>query len=160
MVSHARARAAAPFLALAAVSLALTADPHVPWAAVVACSAAFASAGAVRAVEASSGVRSVRRATQRRTRDQLSGEIERILAASSPARLPSASPLNRIAVRRNVDQLRRLAARLADDDPISSEAVADAAHLLRDPSSPLYSGEVGEGLVPAAITRILLEARR
>jgi len=127
---------------------------------VVACSAAFASAGAVRAVEASSGVRSVRRATHRRTRDELSSEIERILAASSPARLPSASPLNRIAVRRNVAQLRRLATRLADDDPISSEAVTDAAHLLRDPSSPLYSGEVGEGLVPAAITRILLEARR
>jgi hypothetical protein len=160
MVSHARARAAAPFLALAAASLVLGADPRLPWAAVVVCSAAFASAGVIRAVEASAGVRSVRRATQRRTRDQLSGEIERILAASSPARLPSSSPLNRIAVRRSADDLRRLAARLADDDAISSEAVAGAAHLLRDPSSPLYSAHAGEGLLPAAIARILLEARR
>jgi hypothetical protein len=160
MSSHARARAAAPFIALAALVLALGADPHVPWVAVIACSAAFAGAALLRAVEASADVRSAHRATQRRTRDQLSGEIARILNASSPARLPSSSPLNRIAVRANAVQLRLLAARLGDDDPISPESVADAAHLLRDPSSPLYSGGVGGSLVPAAIARILAEAGR
>ena len=160
MSSHARARAAAPFLALAAAVLALGADPRLPWVAVIGCSAAFATAGLARAVEASAGVRSARRTSQRRTRDQLSAEIARILAASSPARLPSSSPLNRIAVRANADQLRRLAARLGDDEAISPEAVDDAAQLLRDPSSPLYSGEVGAALVPAVVARILAEARR
>jgi hypothetical protein len=160
MSSHARARAAAPFIALAALVLALGVDPHVPWVAVIACSAAFAGAALLRAVEASADVRSAHRATQRRTRDQLSGEIARILNASSPARLPSSSPLNRIAVRANAVQLRLLAARLGDDDPISPESVAEAAHLLRDPSSPLYSGGVGGSLVPAAIARILAEAGR
>jgi hypothetical protein len=159
MAPHARARAAAPFLVLAGAALALGADPHIPWAAVMVCSAAFAGAALVRVVEASSDVRSARRATQRRTRDQLGAEIGRILAASSPARLPSSSPLDRIAVRANSAQLRRLAERLGDDDPIAPEAVADAAHLLRDPSSPLYSGGAGS-LVPAAIARILAEARR
>jgi hypothetical protein len=160
MSSHARARAAAPFIALAALVLALGVDPHVPWVAVIACSAAFAGAALLRAVEASADVRSAHRATQRRTRDQLSGEIARILNASSPARLPSSSPLNRNAVRANAVQLRLLAARLGDDDPISPESVAEAAHLLRDPSSPLYSGGVGGSLVPAAIARILAEAGR
>ncbi len=158
MSSHARARAAAPFVALAALALALGAAPRVPWVAVIACSGTFAGAALLRAVEASADMRTARRATQRRTRDQLSGEIGRILAASSPARLPSSSPLNRVAVRANADELRRLAARLGDDDPISAEAVADAAHLLRDPSSPLFSGGVGGSLVPAAIARILAEA--
>jgi hypothetical protein len=99
-------------------------------------------------------------ASNARVRAQLSREIGRILAASSPARLPSSSPLNRIAVRASSDQLRLLAARLGDDDPIPPEAVADAAHLLRDSSSPLYSGGVGGTLVPAAIARILAEIGR
>ena len=159
MSSHARVRAAAPFLALAAVVLAFGADPRLPWVAVIGCSAAFATAGLARAVEASASVRSARRTSERRTRDQLSAEIARILAASSPARLPSSSPLNRIAVRANADRLRQLGARLADDEPISREAVAEAAHLLRDPSSPFYN-EAGGPFVPAAIARILGEADR
>ena len=93
------------------------------------------------------------------SRRRLSKEIDRILAASSPSRLPSSSPLNRIAVRANADRLRQLRARLADDEPIAPEAVAEAVHLLRDPSSPFYS-DAGGPLVPAAIARILGETER
>ena len=159
MVSHAGARAAAPFVALAAVALALGADPGIPWAAVLVCAAAFAGAAVVRALQASADVRRMHRAAQRRTRDQLSDEIRRILAASSPSRLPSSSPLDRIAVRRNDDQLRRLAARLADDEPMAPGALAAAAHLLRDPSSPLYANG-GGGELPRALAPILAEVER
>jgi hypothetical protein len=153
MTTHARARAAAPFLAVGALVLTLGADPAVPWTGVLACAAAFGSAAFLRALEASAGARTARRAEQRRTRDQLSREIGRIIDASSPARLPSSSPLNRIAVRRCEEELGLLAVRLADDDPIAPEALSLARRLLREPSSPLFA-EGGGRLLPTALARI------
>src|SRR4051812_31451721 len=59
-------RPGAPFLALAAVSLALDAAPSVPWAAGVAGAAVFAAAAGVRRVQFASGQRAARRVADQR----------------------------------------------------------------------------------------------
>ena len=165
-------RPGAPFLALAIVSLALDAAPNIPWAAGVAGAGVFAAAAGVRRVQFASGQRSARRvADQRilrghgvpvwreeelvspRARAQRRREIARIVRSASADRLPSASPLNRTAVRQSAGVLRALAERLADDRPVSAAGILRVDQLLRDPSSPLY-GEYDE-LLPRAVTRVL-----
>lgn len=80
-------------------------------------------------------------------------EIERLVRSASGDRLPSASPMNRGAVRASSGLLRTLAARLADDRPVAPRGVLYVDQLLGDPASPLY-GEHAE-LLPRAITRVL-----
>jgi hypothetical protein len=66
-------------------------------------------------------------------------QLERDL---SPARLPGASPLNRVAARPQVDLIRRIEARLeALDLPVRPQAVLQLEDLLTLPESPLYSRE-------------------
>jgi hypothetical protein len=66
-------------------------------------------------------------------------QLERDL---SPARLPGASPLNRVAARPQVDLIRRIEARLeALELPVGPRAVLQLEDLLTLPESPLYSRE-------------------
>jgi hypothetical protein len=165
-------RPGAPFLALALVSLALDAAPNIPWAAGVAGAGVFAAAAGVRRVQFASGQRAARRVADQRilrghgvpmwreeelisshARAQRRREIERILRAASAERLPSASPLNRTAVRQSAGVLRALEERLGEDRPVTAVGMLHVDQLLRDPSSPLY-GEHDE-LLPRAVTRVL-----
>lgn len=91
--------------------------------------------------------------TSRRARAARRRQIERIVRSTSADRLPSASPLNRTAVRSSAALLDSLAARLADDRPVAPRGVLYVDQLLGDPASPLY-GEHAE-LLPRAITRVL-----
>jgi hypothetical protein len=176
VTSFARARSAWPFLVLAAAALALDADPRLPWLAGAVGAAFFAGAAAVRALQASRDLRRERRAADRlilsgegahvawRSREltgphsrlRLRHELERTLGSLSGARLPSASPLNRPAARRNAELLDRLVYRLGDGEPVSARGVLVVSGLLRDASSPLYSDRADE-LLPRALTRALTE---
>jgi hypothetical protein len=166
-------RSAAPFAVPAAVALAFVADPRLPWIAPVAGAAPFAGAAALRGLQARRELQQRRAAADRlilagsqlagwranelvsrATRAALRAEIERTLRALSPGRLPSASPLNRPAARRNEALLRRVAERLEGDDAVSPRGVLLARALLREPDSPLYNGGT-ELLLPRALTRIL-----
>jgi hypothetical protein len=170
-------RTAAPLVLLAAGALAFDADPRLPWIAGVTGAAFFAGAAAVRALQASSELRRLRRTADRlileaphekyevtiwrsreltapQTRIQLRHELERTLRSLSAARLPSASPVNRPAARRSAELFRLLAERLGDDEPVTARGVLLARQLLRDPSSPLYSDRADE-LLPRELTRAL-----
>ncbi|MGH2997910.1 MAG: hypothetical protein ACRDNM_01295 [Gaiellaceae bacterium] len=134
MALHAPVRQVGPFLALAAASLALDAAPQVPWAAGVAGAGLFVAAGAVRRAQAATSQRAARRVADHRivrghgvpvwreeelvsarARTRRRREVERILRAATADRLPSASPVNRVAIRASASLLRRLAARLVDE---------------------------------------------
>ena len=172
MAFHAPTRSLAPFVALAAGSLALDAAPQVPWAAGVAGAGLFAAAGAVRRAQIAAERRGARRiADQRilgghgvplwreeelvsaRARKAKRREVMRILRSVSPDRLPGASPLNRIAVRNSSGLLRSLGERLDDDRPVSAFGMLHLELLLGDPSSPLYDEH--DELLPRAIARVL-----
>ena len=140
-------RSAAPFLALALVALAFVAAPGLPRIAAGAAALLFASAGAIRSWEAA------RELTAEHSRTALRREVDRTVRAASAARLPSASPLNRTAVRQNAVLLERLADRLAGEEPVTARGVLLARRLLRDPDSPLY-GEYDLHL-PREISRVL-----
>jgi hypothetical protein len=172
VASLAPLRPAGPFLALAAASLALDAAPQVPWAAGVAGAGFFAAAAVVRRTQVAAGRRGARRVaddrilrghgvphwreqelTSRRARAGREREVRSIVRAASADRLPSASPLNRAAVRRNAALLGALADRLADERPVTAAGVLYLDQLLRDGDSPLYGEH--DMLLPRAITRVL-----
>ncbi len=74
--------------------------------------------------------------------------ILRSLVRESSARyLPSASPVNRIAVRAEAETLLTIAARLADlDQPVAARGVVFVDRLLVDGSGPLYDRELVDDL--------------
>ncbi len=172
-------RAAWPLLALAAVALTLEIDPRLPWLLGLGGAACFTGAGAVRAWLARRELDTVRRTadrlivyepcsrdasalirwrsqelTQPEERARLARELERTLRQLDPARLPSASPLRRAAVRDHEELLRALAGRLAGGEPVAARGVLLTRQLLRDPASPLYA-EGAEELLARALTRAL-----
>ena len=172
MASTAPFRSAAPFLALAAASLAMDAAPQIPWSAGVAGAGLFAAAGAVRRAQVAAERRAARRVaddrilrghgvpvwreeelTSPRARAGRRREVERLLRAASADRLPSASPIDRGAVRVSEPLFRRLAERLDDDQPISARGVLFVDQLLRDPASPVYGSHAE--LLPRALSRVL-----
>jgi hypothetical protein len=170
-------RSALNFAALAAVSLTLDLDPRLPWPAGVLGASLFLAAGSVRTLQARHELTAVRHVadrlivdnprspdasavvrwrsdelTSRAARDALRREVDRTLRALDPARLPSASPLRRPAVRPSDDLLEALAGRLGDERPVAARGVLLTQRLLRDPASPLYS----EGLLlPRELGRVL-----
>jgi hypothetical protein len=81
-------------------------------------------------------------------------EVDRVLRALDPGRLPSASPLRRPAARRNRELLELLSGRLADSRPVTARGVLLARGLLRDDASPLYN-DGSDLLLPRALTRVL-----
>jgi hypothetical protein len=172
-------RAAAPFVALAALALLFEIDRRLPWVVGVGAAIVFAAAAGVRAYAARSELAVVRRAADRliasaphhddgsallawREREvigpgeraRLRREVERTLRALSPGRLPSASPLNRTAARRDAELLQVLAGRLGDGRPVAPRGMVLAASLLREPTSPLYDDRA-DLLLPRALTRVL-----
>ena len=172
MAQFASLRPLAPFVALAAGSLALDAAPHIPWSAGVAGAGLFAAAGAVRRAQLATEQRSARRVaddrilrgrgvphwrehelTSRHARAGRRREVERLLRAASADRLPSASPIERLAVRRSEPLFRRLAERLDDDHPVSARGILFVDQLLRDPASPLYGTH--PELLPRALSRVI-----
>ena len=172
MALRAPTRSVAPFLALAAGSLALDAAPQVPWAAGLAGAGLFAAAAAVREAQAGAQRRAARRVadqrilrghgvpvwreeelTSRSARSRRRREIARILKAASPDRLPSAVPLNRGAVRGSEGLFDQLMRRLDGDRPVSARGMLHLDELLRDPASPVFGDH--DELLPRAIARVL-----
>ncbi len=172
MASLAPLRPAGPFLALAAGSLGLDAAPQIPWPAGVAGAALFATAAGLKRAQFARGRQSARRVADERilrghgvplwreeelvsphARASRRREVERIVRAAAAERLPSASPLNRMAVRQSIGLLEALEARLADDEPVSAAGMLHLDQLLRDPASAMYSDH--DELLPRALTRVL-----
>jgi hypothetical protein len=80
--------------------------------------------------------------TSDRHRTALARSVARTERDLSPALLPGASPLNRLAARPHADLFRRLAERLAAlDRAVSPQAVLQLEELLTSPDSPLYARE-------------------
>ncbi len=172
-------RAALPLVALAAVALALEADPPLRLAGAAA-AACFALAAVVRAERARAELRAVRRVADRviladavgaegsdvvrwrtlelvapASRQGLAREVEQLLRQSDPARLPSASPLRRGIARRHRDLLLRLEERMLDGRPVTARGMLLLGRLLREPGSPLYDDHAGD--LSRAIARVLVE---
>jgi hypothetical protein len=172
-------RAALPLAALALVALATGADPDLPWRAGVVGAALFALAAVTRWSQQQRELRRVRATADRLIlagheqhappavvlwranelagephRRLLGREVEHILRAASPARLPSAAPLDRPGIRASEPLLRRLADRLADERPVSARGVLLAERLLADPAGALYDPAAPEPL-PVALLRVL-----
>lgn len=165
-------RPGAPFLALAAISLALDAAPNIPWGAGVAGACLFAAAAGVRRAQFASGQRAARRVaderilrghgvphwreeelTSHRARAARQRELRRIVRAASAERLPSAAPLNRTAIRGSAALFAAVAGRLGDDRPVTAFGMLHLDQLLRDPASALYAEH--DELLPRALTRVL-----
>lgn len=171
---------ALPLLGLAVLALALEADTglRVAGAAAAAC---FGAAAGLRALRARSELRGIRRAADRlilagadgyegseivrwRAGELVTPEVRRDLAADldrtvhrlARDRLPSTSPLRRVAARRHEEALRELESRLLDGRPVSARGVLRLQQLLRDPGSPLYDDAV-EGELSHAITVVRAE---
>jgi hypothetical protein len=174
------ARSTWPLLGLAVVALVLAADPQLRLAGAAA-AVCFAAAAAARASRARIELRGVRRAVDRLiladargfegselvrwrmrelvapgSRNALAKEVARTLHGLDPARLPSASPLRRVAGRREEEMLQKLEVRLLDGRPVTARGVLLSEWLLRDPASPLYD-ETHEAELSRAVTRVLAE---
>jgi hypothetical protein len=93
--------------------------------------------------------------TSDRHRTALARLVARTERDLSPALLPGASPLNRVAARPHADLFRRLAERLAAlDRAVSPQAVLQLEELLTSPESPLYARERAREL-PCALLACL-----
>jgi hypothetical protein len=80
--------------------------------------------------------------TSDRHRLALARAVARTERDLSPALLPGASPLNRVAARPHAELFRLLADRLsALDRPVTPQAVLEVEELLTSPDSPLYTRE-------------------
>jgi len=80
--------------------------------------------------------------TSDRHRSALAQAVARTERDLSPALLPGASPLNRVAARPHADLFLRLAERLAAlERPVTPQAVLQVEELLTSPASPLYARE-------------------
>jgi hypothetical protein len=172
-------RSAWPLLTLAAFALAFEADPRLPWVLGLGAALCFTVAAGARAALAHRELEAVRRTADRlivrspRARDaselilwrteeltdaearqKIRRELDRTIAQLDPRRLPSASPIRRVAARRHEDLLRAIAARVGDAQPVSARGLLLARQLVRDPASPLYA-EGSEALLARGLTRIL-----
>ena len=77
--------------------------------------------------------------TADRHRLALARSVARTERNLSPARLPGASPLNRVAARPHGALLRQLSVRLeALDQPVTPQAMLQVEEVLTSPESPLY----------------------
>jgi hypothetical protein len=172
-------RSAAPLVALAVAAALFDIDPRLPWAVGAIAGVCFAVAAAARWTTARLELAAVRRTADRlivysphtyeapdlvlwrtneliepEARTRLRHEFERMLKQLDPARLPSSSPLRRVAARRHEDALRAVAARVGDERPVSARGLLLARDLLRSPSSPLYA-EDAEVQLARTLSRIL-----
>lgn len=85
----------------------------------------------------------------------LSRSVARTVRDLSPAVLPGASPLNRVAARPHIDLFRQLAERLAAlDRPLTPQAILQIEDLLTSPNSPLYARERASELGTSLLTSL------
>jgi hypothetical protein len=172
-------RSAWPLLALAVCALAFEADPRLPSLLGLGAAACFLVAAGARGWRAHRELESVRATADRlivrapRARDAselilwrtqeltdpearaaLRRELDRTVAQLDPARLPSSSPIRRVAARRHEDLLCAIAVRLGDDRPVAARGILLARQLVRDPASPLYA-EDAEALLARMLSQIL-----
>lgn len=172
-------RSAWPLLALAACALAFEADRRLPWLLGLAAAALFLAAAGLRSWRARRELEAVRRTADRlivrapRSRDAselilwrsreltnrdaraaLRREIERTIRQLDAGRLPSSSPLRRVAARRHGDLLRALAARVGDERPVAARGIVLARNLVRDSASPLYADDA-DALLARTLSRVL-----
>ena len=78
---------------------------------------------------------------------ELARSVRRVVRDADPRYLPSAHPINRVAVRGSADDLLAMADRLADlENPVSPRGILLAERLLTDGSGPLYDRERGAEL--------------
>jgi predicted component of type VI protein secretion system len=84
--------------------------------------------------------------TQSETRDRIALVIERTFteAAGPPATFSSQVPLARTAIVACTPRLRAIAGRLRSDHFVAAKGVAQAAMLVREGASPLYSTSTSE----------------
>jgi hypothetical protein len=96
----------------------------------------------------------------RKNRLELARSLRGAVAAADARYLPSASPLNRVAVRSQAKRLLTIAKRLEDSDPVAPRGVLLVEQLLVDGFGPLYSREHADAL-PAYVdaARAALEPR-
>jgi hypothetical protein len=93
--------------------------------------------------------------TSDRHRLALARAVARTEHDLSPALLPGASPLNRVAARPHIELFRQLAERLsALDFPVTPQAVLQVEELLTSPDSPLYARERASELRSSLLTSI------
>jgi hypothetical protein len=169
-------RSAWPFLALGALALVLDVDPRLPWLAGVTAAGFFALAGGVRASRTYLELRSLRHAADvqilRGTRTpyadfigwrareleepaalrRVERPLSRLIRDLERSTLPGASPVNRVAARAHLEELREL--RLLLDGAITPRGVLLLDQFLTNPGSPLYARERA-----AAFDRTLREIR-
>jgi hypothetical protein len=172
-------RAAGAFGLLAVCALVLDAAPSLPWIAGVVAAGLFGVAGVFRTIQMQRELAAVRRSadrlitytpstrdaselvrwrsgelTSRPSRDLLAREIDRLLRSVDDARLPSAAPVRRIAVRRERALFVTARDALAGQRPISARGVLLLRAVLHEAASPLYSEETEE-LLGVAVRRAL-----
>lgn len=165
-------RSAAPFAALAALSLLLLLAPDVPvWTAAVAV-VAFALAAVVRAAQEHRSLVRLRsnldplllrgeptalspmlvwrvgELCSPEAREHLAAELRRVERSADSSQLAGAAPLNRIAVRANGEEMDVLVDRLTAPEPVSARGMILARLLLDDPSGPLYGRDRASDLGP------------
>lgn len=94
--------------------------------------------------------------TSTRKRRQLAHSLEGVVhELDGPARLPGASPLNRVGLHRHEKELAVLAERLAAlDRPVTASGMRLAHELLADGGSPLYD-RAAEDEISGALAHIL-----
>jgi hypothetical protein len=168
-----------PFLALAAVGLAVDADRRLPWLVGVGIAAVFLLASGVRLAQAELELRGLRAAADRqilrgvakpyseflawraaevvdpRRRRRVERPLRRLVRDLERRTLPGASPVNRVAGRRHLEGLHEILDRLDDPAPVGARGVLLAHDFLTSPGSPLYARER-----EAAFPRMLREIRR
>jgi hypothetical protein len=162
-------RAACAFAVLAVCALVLDAAPSLPWIAGVVAAGFFGIAGTLRTIQMQRELAAVRRSadrlivytpstrdaselvrwragelTSRSSRDSLVREIDRLLRSVDDARLPSAAPVRRLAVRHERALFADARERLAGQRPIAARGVLLLRGVLHEPASPLYSEETEE----------------
>jgi len=172
-------RAAAVFAGLAVCALLLDAAPSLPWIAGVISAGLFLIAGGVRTIHERRELTAVRRAadrlivyaptskdaselvrwrcaelTSRSSRESLAREISRLLRSVDDGLLPSASPVRRVAVRRERRFFESARDRLAGERPIAARGVLLFHGVLHEAGSPLYSEET-EHLLGSTVRRAL-----
>jgi hypothetical protein len=156
-------RSAWPFLALGALALALDVDPQLPWLAGVTAAGFFALAGGLRAGRTYLELRALRRAAdvqilrgtrtpyadfvgwrareleEPTARRRVERPLHRLIRDLERTTLPGAAPVNRVAARRHLDELRELHELLGDG--VTARGVLLLDQFLTNPGSPLYARE-------------------
>jgi hypothetical protein len=94
--------------------------------------------------------------TQSESRDRIALAIERTFteAAGSPSRFSSQVPLARTAIVACTPRLRAIAGRLRSDRFVAAKGVAQAAMLVREAASPLYSTATSENALRHRLAEI------